>query len=129
MRFADTDMAGVAHFSAVLTLVEEAWHAWLAKLGESVHPAHAPAGAEKCGWPVVSVGCDFRHPLQFGESASIALTVERMGARSIRLRFTINGPRGETAVGHYAVVCATQGEGGAWQARPLPASMVASMRA
>jgi len=127
LRFAETDMAGVGHFSDVITLVEEAWHSWLGKMGESVHPATAPEGAEKVGWPVVSVGCDFRQPLHFNEQITVTLAVERMGTRSIRLRFTIDGPRGESAHGHFAVVCATPGENG-WQARAIPASMVRAMQ-
>ena len=127
LRFADTDMAGVGHFAAILNLVEEAWHAWLAKLGESVHPAHAPEGAEPVGWPIVSIGCDFRHPVRFRDDIRVLLNVERLGARSLKLRFTLEGPRGEFASGSLATACATQAEDGTWSARPIPAGLASKL--
>lgn len=127
LRFADTDMAGVAHFSAILNLVEEAWHAWLAKLGESVHPAHAPQGAEPVCWPIVSISSDFRHPVRFQDDVRVLLNVERLGARSLKLRFTLEGPRGEFASGSLATACTTQNADGTWSARPIPAGLAAKL--
>jgi acyl-CoA thioesterase FadM len=127
LRFADTDMAGVGHFAAILTLVEEAWHAWLTKLGECVHPAHAPAGAEPVGWPIVSITSDFRHPVRFQDVIRVLLSVERLGARSLRLRFTLEGPNGEFGSGSLTTACATQSADGSWSARPIPASLAAKL--
>lgn len=123
LRFADTDMAGVGHFSAITTIVEEAWHAWLGKLKESVHPAFAPAGAEPVGWPIVSLQIDFRHPVRFGDEINVLLAIERLGARSIKLRFTLEGPQGEFANGSISTVCTTQDAQGQWVARPIPRSL------
>lgn len=127
LRFAETDMAGVGHFAAILALVEEAWHAWLAKLGESVHPAHAPLGAEPVGWPIVSISSDFRHPVRFQDDIRVLLNVERLGTRSLRLRFTLEGPHGEFGSGTIATACATQSTDGTWSARPIPASLAAKL--
>lgn len=127
LRFSDTDMAGVGHFAAILTIVEEAWHAWLTKLEESVHPAHTPAGAEPVGWPIVSITSDFRHPVRFQEEIRVLLNVERLGARSLKLRFSLEGPHGEFGSGTFAIACATQTADGAWSARPIPASLAAKL--
>lgn len=127
LRFADTDMAGVGHFAAILTLVEEAWHAWLEKLGESIHPAHAPDGAEPVGWPIVSISSDFRHPVRFRDDIRVLLHLERLGARSLRLRFTLEGPGGEFGSGSLATACATQAADGTWTARPIPARLAAKL--
>lgn len=127
LRFAETDMAGVGHFAAILTVVEEAWHAWLTKLGESVHPAHAPAGAEPVGWPVVSIASDFRHPVHFQDDIRVLLAVERLGARSLRLRFTLEGPQGEFGSGSLTLACANQAANGTWSARPVPTRLAAKL--
>ncbi|MFM7181032.1 MAG: acyl-CoA thioesterase [Verrucomicrobiales bacterium] len=127
LRFADTDMAGVGHFAAILTLVEEAWHAWLAKLGEAVHPAHAPEGAEPVGWPIVSITSDFRQPVHFQDEIRVLLSVERLGARSLRLRFTLEGPKGEFGSGSITTACTIQSDDGTWSARPIPASLAAKL--
>lgn len=120
LRFAETDMAGVGHFSAVLTLIEEAWHAWLLEMGQSPHPSAAPPGAEGVGWPVVSVSCDFAKPLHFNEEVAVTLVVERLGPRSVRMRFTLEGAAGESAAGHFAVACAVPDDSGGWVPRQVP---------
>ena len=127
LRFADTDMAGVGHFASVLVLVEEAWHAWLTNLGESVHPATAPAGAEPVGWPVVSVKIDYRHPVRFGDAIAVLLLPSRIGARSIQLQFSLDGPDGEFASGTFTAVCTTQISTGEWQSRAIPHSLAAKL--
>ena len=127
LRFAETDMAGVGHFASILTIVEEAWHAWLTNLGESVHPAHAPAGAEPVGWPVVSITSDFQKPARFQDDIRVLLQVERLGARSLKLCFSLEGPRGELGSGSLTTACATRAADGTWSARPIPASLAAKL--
>lgn len=125
LRFAETDMAGVGHFAAILTLVEEAWHAWLGSLGECVHPAACPAGAEPVGWPVVSLNVEFLRPVHFAEHLEVRLAVTRLGRSSVTLEFTIIGTAGNCARGTFITVCSAPAADGQWQAHPLPASLVA----
>ena len=124
LRFADTDMAGVGHFAAILTIVEEAWHAWLQDLGESVHPATAPTGAEPVGWPIVSLSADFAKPVRFGDEITTLLTIDHLGTRSIRLHFALQSGQGEFASGTIATACTHLGADGQWQSRPIPAALV-----
>lgn len=127
LRFADTDMAGVGHFAAITTIVEEAWHAWLGKLKESVHPAFAPEGAEPVGWPIVSLQIDFRQPVRFGDEITVLLAVEHLGTRSIKLRFSLECPQGEFAQGSISTVCTTLDNDGHWVARPIPRSLAGKL--
>jgi acyl-CoA thioesterase FadM len=127
LRFAETDMAGVGHFAAILTMVEEAWHAYLADLGECVHPACAPPGADPVGWPVASLQVDFLHPVHFGEHLAILLEVARVGSRSVTLRFTIKGPAAAIAQGSITTVCTTLAGSGQWSPRPLPSSLAGKL--
>ncbi len=124
VQFRDTDLAGVVHFTAVLAMVEEAWHTWLGKRGLAVHPASAPEGEEAVGWPVVAVTCDYRGPLRFGATAAVELEVGRAGGRSLELVFRVKAPAGLVAEGRYAVACCFPDADGGWRVRPLPARLV-----
>ena len=64
VEFADTDTAGVAHFSAFFRYVEETEHAFYRSLGCSAY-VWAPDQVE--GMPRVSARCDYRHPLHCAE--------------------------------------------------------------
>ena len=129
LRFADTDMAGVGHFAAILTIVEEAWHAWLQHLGECVHPAHAPDGAEPVGWPIVSLSADFAKPVRFGDEITAALTIEHLGTRSIRLHFALQANQHEFAAGSVSTACTHLDSAGHWQSRPVPAALAKKLTA
>ena len=120
LRFAETDMAGVGHFSSLVTLAEEAWHAWLDALGECVHPDAAPPGADPAGWPVVSLHVDFLRPIRFGDSIEIRLAAEPAGTRRIALRFAFITANGEAAAGTLTVACAARDAMGNWRSRDLP---------
>ena len=124
VQFRDTDLAGVVHFTAVLAMVEEAWHAWLGARGLAVHPAVAPDGEEPVGWPVVAVACDYRAPLRFGATAMVELEVGRAAARSLELMFRGRNRGGLVAEGRYTVAGACPNADGQWKTRPLPARLV-----
>ena len=87
IEFADTDMAGIAHFSSFLRFLEEAEHAFLRSLGLSVIQ---PDESGKFSWPRVSVKCDYRGPARFEEVLDIALQVSRIGTSSITYQFQIH---------------------------------------
>src|SRR5713226_3868003 len=59
VEFADTDMAGIIHFSSYFRYMEVTEHAFFRSLGLSI------VGDPAVGWPRVHVACDFKHPLRF----------------------------------------------------------------
>ena len=129
VRFRETDMAGIVHFTAVLGLVEEAWHEWLAAAGIAAHPSVAADGADAVGWPVVSITGNFRASLRFGEMAEARLEITRTGKSSLTLAFQIS-PHGESgASGTVTFVCAEQSNDGTWHARDLPATLAERLQA
>lgn len=92
VEFADTDAAGVAHFSRLLAIVEETLHAWLRSLGVPVLDAsHA--------WPVVSLSADFRAPAAFGETLAVSIRPLKRGATSLTCSFTADGATGPAFAG------------------------------
>jgi YbgC/YbaW family acyl-CoA thioester hydrolase len=124
VEFADTDMAGIAHFSAYFRYVEEAEHALYRSLGLSVH---TPGKEFSIGFPRLSATCEFLKALRFEEVVEIHLSVKRKGTKSITYRFTMSragskaGGEGEAvAKGELAVACCRCYPDGRIEAIPLP---------
>ena len=106
VEFAETDMAGIVHFSNFFRYMEQAEHAFLRSLGLSVH---FRLDGEQYGWPRVHVECDFRQPLRFEDEMEVHLRVREKKERSLTYDFVFNKIVGETrtecATGSATVVC------------------------
>jgi YbgC/YbaW family acyl-CoA thioester hydrolase len=106
IEFAETDMAGIVHFSNFFRMMEATEHAFFRSLGFTIH------GHEEgvtTGWPRVSATCDYARPLRFEEEVEIHLVVAEVRSRSIRYVFTFRkaSDRSEVARGAIVAVCAT----------------------
>jgi YbgC/YbaW family acyl-CoA thioester hydrolase len=102
--FAETDMAGIAHYSRFLIWMEEAEHAYLRSLGLSV--VHRTADGGTVSWPRVSVSCDYSRPARFEDVVEVRVAVEKRGTKSLTYGFTFVGPDGaELARGRTTCVC------------------------
>jgi 4-hydroxybenzoyl-CoA thioesterase/acyl-CoA thioester hydrolase len=86
VEFHQTDAAGLMHFSAFFTMMEEAEHEFLRHLGLSVL-AHDDQG--KLSWPRVAAQCEFSGPLRFEEEVAIDVLVSRLGETSVTYGFTV----------------------------------------
>src|SRR6188768_2934214 len=84
VEFAETDMAGIVHFSNFFRMMEAAEHAFFRSLGASIHTHEA---GNTVGWPRVSASCDFRRPLRFEEEVEIHLLITEVRSRSLRYLF------------------------------------------
>ena len=82
VNFADTDMSGRVHFTALLRYVEEAEHEWLRGKGIAV-------GSKNGDWPRVHVDCDYRAPIAFGDEIEVSLTVSGVGKSSLTYSFAL----------------------------------------
>jgi acyl-CoA thioester hydrolase len=109
VRFAETDMARIVHFSAFFRYMEEAETEFWRSLGLSM--ILSESGLE-IGWPKVRAVCDYRRPLKFDDPMEIDLTVAEIGTRSLRFAFVFRRPEGsgedgkdEVARGEVTVVC------------------------
>ena len=75
VEFAETDMAGILHFSNYLRYMEEVEHAFFRSLGLSVQPC-AKSGI--LGWARGKVSCTYRKPLHFeGDSSEEDDAIQR----------------------------------------------------
>ena len=106
IEFAETDMAGIVHFSNFFRMREVTEHAFLRSLGFTVH-GEGEGGTT--GWPRVSVSCDYFRPLRFEDEVEIHLLVSEVRNRSLRYQFVFRkvGEEAEVARGAVAAVCAT----------------------
>src|SRR5688500_12062097 len=86
VEFADTDLAGIMHFSNFFRFVECAEHAFFRSLGFHLHTA---SGAEHQGWPRIEVSCKYHKPARFEQSLEIGLRVDEIRTSSLRYSFWI----------------------------------------
>lgn len=121
VEFADTDVAGIMHFSNFFRFMEVTEHAFYRSLGFSVHPfQHGAADgpgpdpenpSPPVGWPRVQASADFRLPLRFEEEVEVELLVEEIRNRTVRYYFQFwkNPDSAEdrvlAATGRFTVVC------------------------
>ncbi|TDU66529.1 acyl-CoA thioester hydrolase [Prosthecobacter fusiformis] len=85
VQFADTDMAGIVHFSNFFRYIERVEHDFFRALGMSIWDKSAEIPVdERVGWPRVHVSCDFRAPLVFEEEFTMELLVEEVRPKTLR---------------------------------------------
>ncbi len=107
VEFGDTDMAGIMHFSNFFRFMEVAETDYLHARGLSVS---WQAGGERYGFPRVSVACDFASPARFEDVLTIAVTVEKVGRKSVTYRFDFSTGGVPVATGRVvAVYCKSAG--------------------
>ena len=84
VRFEEVDAAGIVFFARFLNYAHEAMEALLAGLDGGY--VRLVVG-RRIGLPAVSVSCDFRSPLRFGDVALIETRVVRIGNKSVTFRY------------------------------------------
>lgn len=88
MAFAETDAAGVVHFSRLPVILEEAIHDFFRQMGI---PVFEPG---RLGWPVVALSIEYRSPARFGETLTVELATPKLGRSSAAFDFLCrNGDR------------------------------------
>ena len=78
VAFAETDVAGLVHFSNFFRYFEDAEHALWRKAELSIHPENSPIG-----WPRVSAACEFHRPLRFEQEFEIGVRIAEITRRTI----------------------------------------------
>src|SRR3954469_521055 len=85
VEFHDTDMAGIVHFSNFFRYMEYAEVEFLRSKGLSV--AWRESNGERIGFPRGAAACDYRRPVRFDDVVEIAVTLGRVGRRSVTYEF------------------------------------------
>jgi len=119
--FADTDAAGLVHFSNFFRFVERAEAAWLGSMGVTQFETLADGGFR--GFPKVNVQCDFRAPLKAGDAFAVRLLFVGSGRSSFTYSFAVlaNGPQGSAAAeGRITLACVESVGASGMISVPLP---------
>jgi len=125
VEFSDTDAAGIAHFTAFFRWMEQAEHELLRSLGLSVFMS---VGGREITWPRVNSKCDFRSMAKFEETLEIAVTISRLGEKSVTWSFQFTIGSSDVASGEITAVCCEVGEGGSLASTPIPTVFLTKLR-
>ena len=122
VQFAETDLAGIVHFSTMFRYVEEAEHALWRSAGLTI----AERGSD-LGWPRLNAALEFRNPLRFEEEFEVWMRIAALKTRTIEYEVTL--VRGQTviAVGTMTAVCIRKSADGAMKAVEIPAGIRARL--
>ena len=124
IEFADTDMAGIAHFSRFFVFMEQTEHAFWRSLGLSVHMQH---DGQILSWPRLSTSCEYVNPVRFEDEISIAMKVTEKRPRTVTYGFDFSHGDLEVACGELKVACCLCNPGEKMRAIPIPESIASHL--
>jgi acyl-CoA thioester hydrolase len=126
VEFADTDMAGIMHFSAFFRYMEGAEHTLLRNLGFSVY---AEIEGDVVSFPRVAASCEFHSPARCEDVLDIDVTVHRVGTKSVTYAFQFWQQGRDVATGQMTSVCCRVPHGEAPVSIPIPSAVSEKLRA
>jgi len=124
VQFAETDMAGIVHFSRYFRFMEEAEHALWRAAGFSIAPADP-----QHGWPRVAAAFDYKRPLRFEDEFSVLVRIQTVSRRTIRYGFELHRDAAFIGHGTITVACVTVSVEGVMASVDLPEGLVERLRA
>lgn len=117
VQFAETDMAGVVHFSNYFRWMEEVEHAFFRSIGLSVVMQH---GGRHLSWPRVAVECEYYAPLRFEEEVELRLRVMNVGEKLFTYEVDFMKGATASAQGKVTSVCCSVRAKGGFRAISIP---------
>jgi len=116
-QFAETDLAGIVHFSQYLRYAEEAEHAFLRSAGLRVH---SRADESAYGFPRIGVRFEYRRPLRFEDEFEVHIWLHRKGSSTLTYQFTISNGDEVAARGEMQAICCRRTAENKLEVIPLP---------
>ena len=123
VAFAETDMAGIVHFANFYRYMEEAEHAFFRSLGRGIMERQADGSIH--GWPRVSAACNFKAPAYYEDLIDIRVFVERIGVKSLTMRYEFFRDETPLAKGTMKIVCCVFRPGEPMESIPIPPGFAA----
>jgi YbgC/YbaW family acyl-CoA thioester hydrolase len=124
VQFAETDAAGMVHFSQFFRYMEEAEHAAWRAAGMSIHVADA-----QLKWPRVSANFAFKTPLRFEDEFEVRVTMAAASARTIQWAHEIVRGTEQIGTGSVTAACVGRDVNGVMKAVEIPAEVFERLRA
>ena len=124
VEFAETDAAGMAHFSAFFRWMEEAEHAAWRSAGLDIWRS-----GENLSWPRISATFDFKAPLKFQDEFEVRTEIASVTRSTIKWSHTLM--RGDTLIGSGSVtaVCVMKLADGGMKSTEIPGEIISRLRA
>jgi acyl-CoA thioester hydrolase len=133
VQFAETDAAGMVHFSVFFRYMEEAEHAVWRKAGldilHSGPPSQSFGETGSLSWPRISAHCDFKSPLTFQDEFEVRTEIAAVTRSTIQWSHVLM--RGETVIGSGTVtaICVKKLPDGGMKSTELPEGIISRLRA
>jgi acyl-CoA thioester hydrolase len=124
VQFAETDGAGMVHFSMFFRYMEEAEHAVWRQAGLQIYQPK-----EEWSWPRISAHFDFKRPLKFEDEFEVHTEMASVTRSTIQWSHVVQ--RGDVVIGTgtvTAVYVKKLADGGIKSAE-IPAAIVSQLRA
>ena len=122
VEFAETDAAGMVHFSMFFRYMEEAEHAAWRAAGLNIWES-----GEGLSWPRIAAQCDFKSPLKFQDEFEVRSTITSMTRSTITWSHEL--VRGDVTVasGTVTAVCVRKNADGSMKSAQIPAEIVSAL--
>ena len=102
IRFSHCDPAGMVFFPQYLTLTNALVEDWFT---DSLGIDYADMiGQRRIGLPMVKLSCEFVRPSRMGETITLALSLAKIGQRSVGIRIAGSGSNGVRFVADQVLV-------------------------
>src|SRR5262245_16049794 len=124
VEFGDTDMAGIMHFANFFRFMEAAETDFLRARGLSVSWRE---GGQRFGFPRVAASCDFQKPARFGDVLEVAVTLEKIGQKSVTYRFEFSRDGEPIATGRISAAYCLEVPGHGLESMEIPPEIRAKL--
>jgi acyl-CoA thioester hydrolase len=102
IEFCDTDLAGIVHFANFFRFMESAEVEFLRSRGLNVKLEWE---GQTLGFPRVAASCDYLKPITFEDVIDIAVSIDRLGTKSVTYVFEFSKDGEAIARGKVTSVC------------------------
>ena len=126
IEFADTDMAGIVHFANFFRFMESAEVEFLRSRGLSVALAWE---GRRIGFPRVAASCDYLRPARFEDVLDVAVTIQKIGRKSVTYGFEFTKGEEVVARGQVSSVCCRILDDHTFESVEIPASFRERLKA
>lgn len=120
VEFADTDLAGIVHFSVFFRYMESVEVEFLRSRGLSVKLTWE---GMPIGFPRVSASCEYQKPATFEDELTVKLRLEGVGRKSLTYSFEFTRNGDPIAQGRTVCVCCRVLEDRSLESIELPESL------
>ena len=123
VAFAETDAAGMVHFSVFFRYMEEAEHAVWRNAGLDIYANH-----EERSWPRIAAAFDFKTPLRFQDEFEVRTEIAAISRSTIKWSHTIMRGDVEIGSGSVTAVYVAKHRDGSMKSEPIPGDIAARLR-